>query len=645
MEKNALLYLVILFTSYKLSLAQDSLRIAKEIKHAKATMISNPDSCLIYANNILKWASANNNNFQIAQGLKMKGVYFHMRAIPDSAIFFYQQAARIDRQNNQLTEFNLNNINIGNVYTQKGNFDLALKYSLTAHQYFDSISNTKYATLALRNIAQIYSLTGDNEKALSYFQEIYANLALTTDTMNLAHATSNLGTIYTTLGNYDLGRKYNTEALEMYKKMQNYPSMGASYQMLGSIYKNLGKPDSAANQYAKALQCYQISKYPLGLSQTYYNLGGLQDTMKLPHEAIRYYEKSIENGLKAGDIDLPRLASKELANNYAQIGNFKKAYQAHVQYYELSQQVMDREKQTTIAQLETKFETVQKDKEIESQKTKLAEQEYKILRNKQFTYALLSFLVIGILAFLYWRSRMRIKELQLQEKHGQEIQQQRMMAIIDSQEQERKRFTADLHDSFGQLISILKMNISELSDTAANSSFSDMGKFHECKQVINDMYQELRNVVFDLLPQALVSGGIEPALHEFADRINRSGKVSAEVMCYDLKGLSKKAEVALYRICQEWVNNILKYSDANSITIQLTTDENELTLTIEDNGIGFDKKLLINKKGNGWKNMNSRVGIFHGELELETTPNKRGNLLILNIPKLEVKAKEVKIPA
>ncbi len=645
MKKTTSLIILIVVCFAQTVFSQDSLRVADEIKRAKATMFSNPDSCLIYANNIIEWAKVNNNNYQLAQGLKMKGVYFHMRSGHDSAIYFYQQAINIDRQNNRLEEVNLNTINIGDVYTRMGNFDLALKYSISAHHYFDSISDKEHEILALRNIAQIYSLTGEKEKALTYFKEVYETVSTTTDTVHLAHATSNLGTVYISLGNFKQGKKYTLEAIKLFKHIPDYVGMGASYQMLGNIFKNRDELDSAGNQFMKALQCYEISKYPLGLCQTYYNLGGLHDVLEQPHKAIDYYERSIDYGKQVGDIDLAQLASKDLASDYAKMGNYEKAYKTHVQYHDLSQQVMDREKQTTIAQLETKFETAKKDKEIEIQKTKIAEQEYKILRNKQFIYALLSFLAIGILSFLYWRSRVKIKTLQLQEKHGQEIQQQRMMAIIESQEQERRRFTADLHDSFGQLISILKMNISELADFASKNSFLKMEKFHECKHIINEMYMELRNVVFDLLPQVLVSGGIEPALHELSERINRSEKVFTEVMCYDLDGISKDVEVALYRICQEWINNIMKYSDATSISIQVTTDDNELTLTIEDNGLGFDKERLINSKGNGWKNINSRADIFCGELELETDPSIRGNLLILNIPKKEVQMKEKKIPA
>ena len=91
-------------------------------------------------------------------------------------------------------------------------------------------------------------------------------------------------------------------------------------------------------------------------------------------------------------------------------------------------------------------------------------------------------------------------------------------------------------------------------------------------------------------------------------------------------------EISIYRIVQEWVNNIIKYSDAGKITVQITKDEQELTLTIEDDGVGFEVNNLTQSEGNGWKNIRSRSNLIHGGLEIDTTIGKRGNLFLINIP-------------
>ena len=95
-------------------------------------------------------------------------------------------------------------------------------------------------------------------------------------------------------------------------------------------------------------------------------------------------------------------------------------------------------------------------------------------------------------------------------------------------------------------------------------------------------------------------------------------------------------EISLYRITQEWVNNVIKYSEAKNITIQLTKDEEELNLLIEDDGMGFDKSLLTQGTGNGWKNLNSRANLIKGELELDTVVGRRGTTMIVIAPELVV---------
>lgn len=640
-----LLPFILLLITFQTGFSQDSIRIAQEIIRSDKIRSSNPDSSLIYAENVLKWAKINQNNYQIGRGNFLKGVHFHIKSVPDSALEYYYRAIVFFRKATTEHDLQNTNINIGMVHESKGNFDLALKHQLEAYQYFNQKGNQKYLNLAMRSIARIYSLTGDHSKALPYFLKLYDSYNSMGDSINLAHAVSDLGTVYTYLKDFEKARNYKLDAVKRYTRNKDIPAIGSCWQTLGNIEKFQGNFKLARNYYMSALDCYRRSEYPFGFAQTYYNLGCLEDTLNQTKPAISYYLMSIRSSEEIGDDQLHLLAEQKLAEAYAKSGNYKDAYLTFLSFNSNAKKNLDSEKQKAITEMETKFQTLLKDKEIEEQKNKIALQEYKLLRNRQFLYASLSLSAIFILMFFVWRSRNKIRELKLQEAHNNDIQQQRMMAIIDSQEQERKRFTSDLHDSFGQLISILKININELAASSENPSVNRLEKFQECKSVINDMYQELRNVVFDLMPQTLVNGGVRPALEEFADRINRSGRLSVDTLFFESdERLASESEVAIYRICQEWLNNIMKYSDAKQITIQLTSDQSELTLTIEDDGRGFDKNLLTQSKGNGWKNINSRSNLIHGVLDLETRPGTKGNLLILNVP-LNIVSAEEKIPA
>ena len=126
------------------------------------------------------------------------------------------------------------------------------------------------------------------------------------------------------------------------------------------------------------------------------------------------------------------------------------------------------------------------------------------------------------------------------------------------------------------------------------------------------------------MPQSLVKFGLIPSLKEFADKINDSEKMLVEVLAFDIEErLTDLQEISLYRISQEWVNNILKYSDAEKITIQITKDEHEITLTIEDNGMGFDLEKLTESKGNGWKTdaRAIRDALSHNKYTLDVNDN------------------------
>ena len=208
-----------------------------------------------------------------------------------------------------------------------------------------------------------------------------------------------------------------------------------------------------------------------------------------------------------------------------------------------------------------------------------------------------------------------------------------MHAIVKSQENERKRFAEDMHDGLGQMISSLKLNLKSLESIKSIQTEKRLATFETSKSIIEDMFKELKNICFNLMPQTLIISGLTEALKESASRINKSEKIFVSIKIYGLdKRLSELHEITIYRISQEWINNIIKYAGAQKITLQITRDDEEITLMIEDDGVGFDTALLTMGKGDGWKNISSRANIIKASVELDSTPDTRGSTFILNIP-------------
>ncbi len=232
---------------------------------------------------------------------------------------------------------------------------------------------------------------------------------------------------------------------------------------------------------------------------------------------------------------------------------------------------------------------------------------------------------MGQAAFMVYKDRQELLE-QVRD-HQDEV----MQALVKGQEDERNRFARDLHDGFGGMISALNLNLKGLNSVKSTDTEKRIDVFNTSSDILKNMHAELKNICFDLMPQTLVKHGLEAGIRELANRINASDQKLVEVNVFGLEErLTEIQEISIYRIVQEWINNILKHSDAKTISVQITKDHEEVTLLIEDDGMGFDKNLLLHSKGNGWKNLNSRANLISGELELDTYAGMRGNTLILN---------------
>lgn len=143
--------------------------------------------------------------------------------------------------------------------------------------------------------------------------------------------------------------------------------------------------------------------------------------------------------------------------------------------------------------------------------------------------------------------------------------------------------------------------------------------------------EELRRVAHNLMPDLLVKYGLEVAIQEFASRISNSAlDIHTEFINYR-NSLSEEKQLIIYRIIQELVNNAIKHADASEIIIQISQEESVLNLTVEDNGKGFDQKVLNVKKTAGFHNIESRVQFLKGTMSIISELNI-GTSIELQIP-------------
>jgi two-component system NarL family sensor kinase len=442
---------------------------------------------------------------------------------------------------------------------------------------------------------------------------------------------NNVAVSYGELGILDSARYYIDKGIDAAQRSHDNQALANGYFILGNVYANAEKYDLAIEQYLKAKPYREKVGNPFfiaadlyTISDLYYKTGDFNKGVQAAKEALAIAEK-YNLQLKFESTYL------SLAQNYEGLRDYKNSSKYYNLYAIAKDSVYKNASSEAIAEMQTRFETEKKEQQLVLQKSELDRQSALITSTYVIIASLILSLVLIVIIYVLHRSRVRRKQEVLEKERELYIREAQIQASIQSQETERKRFAQDLHDGMGQLISALRIalhNVNGQSTMEERVSVVNRGE-----GILNEMYREIRSIAFNLMPQTLVMSGLVPALREMCDRVNGNGTMMLQVSSYDVpERLAELHEISMFRIIQEWVNNVMKYSDATLIQIQLVMHEEEINVTVEDNGKGFDPQILHNSTGNGWKNINSRLNLIKGTLDIDSRPDFAGTTVIIRVP-------------
>lgn len=208
-----------------------------------------------------------------------------------------------------------------------------------------------------------------------------------------------------------------------------------------------------------------------------------------------------------------------------------------------------------------------------------------------------------------------IKDISQQKENEKLI----LKTIFTTQQNEQKRVADDLHDSLGQELSMTKLMISNLR-AVAGSDPKTAELIGTCSEILDQSITHLREICFNLMPSVLMRGGLNLALSDLVKKLEVQDNLSIEFEPNPKVGrMDEGLEIVMYRIAQEFINNMIKHAKASLLTIELKIDEQEISLLLKDNGVGFDMDRL-NKIGEnrGYQNLQSKVKAFNGDLEMKS---------------------------
>jgi signal transduction histidine kinase len=202
-------------------------------------------------------------------------------------------------------------------------------------------------------------------------------------------------------------------------------------------------------------------------------------------------------------------------------------------------------------------------------------------------------------------------------------------AIINTEENEKKRFAKDLHDGLGPLLSTVKMSLSALNGKIKDPAGIEI--LQNTNHIVNEEINTIKEVSNNLSPHILTNFGLSSAISAFTNKINQTKALEIDFKTnMENKRLDVDKEVVIYRAACELINNSILHSGASRLDIDLNKHEKFVTLQFSDNGRGFDTSRLgkEDNKGMGLSNIETRVKSIDGVFILESNPGKGTSALI-----------------
>lgn len=561
----------------------------------------------------------------------------------------------IDKVQSKKSLQNLSKINIKDFSSE----EIGFYYYLLAKVYFKENQDDK----ALKNylLAKKYYKKGNNlDKAI----DVNLDIAFC---------------IHKHLGNKNKHNYYLEEYIEFAKKTKNYPKLLKGFVQIASLKINEKEAQESLFYFRKAIQLNKKLKDKKLESKIYNNISVLfSDVLIKPDSGLYYLKKDLillESDEKPNNsyicYNLINQASnyrhllqyqqaiqflnqsnkiqlidnlketKENINLFLSL-NFKDAKNPEKALYhlEIANQYHDslnvEEQNKVVNELDAKYKT--QEKELENLRLK-----NKIKTNKLLIYACIALVVIlFIISVLVYNNIIKKKRIAEQQKQLKIIELEKVLKeqelngidlMLESQEKERQNIANELHDNLGSMLATLKLNFQNLKRQQEAVNQQEAKLYDKTDALLEEAYQKVRNIAHLKNLGVIGNEGLLVAVNKMAEKMTVIEKLKINVIPFGLnERLDNTIEVTLFRMIQELCTNIIKHSEASEVNIYLTqSSTTEMNVIIEDNGRGFDPKVIETQSGIGLKNMQKKVEQMGGTFSIDSILTK-GTTIIIDLP-------------
>lgn len=550
-------------------------------------------------------------------------------------------------------------------YIENKDYLKGLKYSREKSKfYLENKDYKKYCDVSLKK-ADIYFMLNDNQKS---FETLFKALKIAEEhniTKSRMEILEDIGHRYASIRNYDKAKNYYYKSLSIGRKNKLINQNSFIYQRLFKVHI-MTNSDSAFYYMEKIMKSAKELNDPNELAFSYNNYYSYYITNQKYHLARKYldssmyyseksnnirqictalsnlgyhylvveknYKKGIEQYLKSLAINPKDTISQEvgdtylnLSYGYEMVGDYKNAIDYMNKYFHVNETIYEDNIKRAISDVETKYK-IEKIENENKEKQRLLEEKQK--NNQKIILIFIALFAFSTILFYFFYQNLRLKQKNKFIEFDRQIKQNIINATIDGQEIERKNIATILHDSISALLSSAGLHLSAYS---ANNPTEHSEEIKKTRAILKEAHDNVRDLSHELIPPLLAKFGIFHALQDLCEK-NSNSILQFEYSSYVPQGkrYNEEFEMRVYFIIAELFNNIMKHSKASKAYITLEENGDQLLITIEDDGKGFDTSKELSSDGFGLTQIKSRIKHLKGSITINSKINA-GTLIYIKI--------------
>jgi len=517
--------------------------------------------------------------------------------------------------------------NIGITYLRLDDLENAVAYCEKGRNLFARLGKTAFEGHVDDILQLIAKEMHQYRKGVTYGLQAVEKLTVIKDSANLCNAFNNLGLNYIELKQYDSANYFLEKAYNIALRLNN-ATVQITYNLnSGYIHLLQGNFRQMKPFVDKALELSRKYAMPEYAAFALYGLSNYYLSEKEYTTAKLYADSAmtIANRHNMKNVKLKILPT--LSNIAFAMQDTKAGFTYLNQYLSLNDSVLNESVTKNTISIEKKYETEKKENQLKLQQVQLKQKSNLIYFLSAGGILLLA---VSLLSYRNYKNKQKLQQIKIDELET-EKQLTATEAVLKGEEQERTRLAKDLHDGLGGMLSGIKFSLSNMKENLIMTP-DNAQAFERSIDMLDSSIKEMRRVAHNMMPEVLVKYGLDTALKEFCNEVDRSGVLNITYQSFGMNKaeIEQTIAVTVYRIVQELVNNTIKHASAKNVLVQTHLSEQEklLAITVEDDGKGFDIAALKQAKGIGWRNIQNRVEFLKGRVDIQSAPGKGTSVMI-----------------